>query len=210
MQPATVDSPETETLLARAAEGDRASFERLFSIYRDELRKLIEWRTDWGLQARVDASDIVQDAHFEAYRRLEDFLRRRPMPFRIWLRKTAQEQLAKARRRHLSAQVRSVGREVPLGREDSSHGPAPVAARQLTPSQQVAAAESAERVKACLAELSDDDREILVMRNYERLSYEQIAMILDIEPAAARKRFGRALLRLRQRLIVHGVTESHL
>jgi DNA-directed RNA polymerase specialized sigma24 family protein len=48
------------------------------------------------------------------------------------------------------------------------------------------------------------------MRTYERLSYEEIAGLLEIEPAAARKRHGRALVRLHRVLSAAGVTESQL
>jgi DNA-directed RNA polymerase specialized sigma24 family protein len=48
------------------------------------------------------------------------------------------------------------------------------------------------------------------MRNYEGLSYEEAAYILEITPAAARKRHGRALLRLHALLTASGLTESQL
>ena len=67
-----------------------------------------------------------------------------------------------------------------------------------------------EQVRRALNQLTDMDREMLLMRSYEMLSYEAIARILDIEPAAARKRYGRALLRLHRLLKADGVTESRL
>ena len=48
------------------------------------------------------------------------------------------------------------------------------------------------------------------MRTFESLSYDEIACILEIEPAAARKRHGRALLRLHRLLVADGITESKL
>jgi RNA polymerase sigma-70 factor, ECF subfamily len=53
------------------------------------------------------------------------------------------------------------------------------------------------------------DREVLLMRHAEELSYEEIGCLLEIQPAAARKRYGRALLRLRKVLSDHGLLESH-
>jgi hypothetical protein len=66
-----------------------------------------------------EPSDVVQDTQLEAFRRLADYCRRRALPFRLWLRKTAQERLLMARRQHLGAGRRSVGREVPLPEESS-------------------------------------------------------------------------------------------
>jgi RNA polymerase sigma-70 factor (ECF subfamily) len=69
-----------------------------------------------------------------------------------------------------------------------------------TPSQVLAQRELARRVQQALAGMSETDRDILFMRNYEGLSYEEAASILDIDTAAARKRHGRALLRLHKLL----------
>ena len=48
------------------------------------------------------------------------------------------------------------------------------------------------------------------MRAFEGLTYEQAGARLGIDPAAARKRYGRALLRLRTLLFAEGLPESHL
>ena len=65
------------------------------------------------------------------------------------------------------------------------------------PSEQARRAELADGVRRALARLDDDDRAILLLRPFEGLSNRQAAEVLGIEPAAASKRFGRALLRLR-------------
>jgi RNA polymerase sigma-70 factor (ECF subfamily) len=56
-----------------------------------------------------------------------------------------------------------------------------------------------------LGQLSEADREILLMRNLEELSNHEVAEILQIEPVAASKRYGRALLRLHSLLLASGV-----
>src|SRR4051794_14178893 len=89
MVPVKPDSEATCRLLERIQEGDSAAFEELLARHRPLLRQLVEIRLDSRLRARVDPSDIVQDAHLEAYRRMADFLQRKPMPFRLWLQKTA-------------------------------------------------------------------------------------------------------------------------
>src|SRR5262245_39170376 len=95
------DSEETRRLLGEAQAGDRGALDRLFARHRPGLLRVVEARLDPKVRARVDASDVVQETQLEAYRRLPDFLDRRPMPFRLWLRKTAQERLLMVRRRHV-------------------------------------------------------------------------------------------------------------
>src|SRR5205823_3074082 len=152
------------------------------------------------LRSRVDPSDIIQETQIEAVRRLDDFLARRPMPFRVWILKTAFQHLLMARRRHLRTSRRTKGREEPLPEASSQGLAAKLAGRGSSPSRRLQRIEQAENVRQALARLSDDDREVLLMRTYEDLPYAAIAALLDVTPAAARQRHGRALLRLGQLL----------
>jgi RNA polymerase sigma-70 factor (ECF subfamily) len=122
------------------------------------------------------------------------------MPFHVWLRKKAYERLTDMRRRHVGAARRSVQREVGMPDRSSRLLAQRLIASGSTPSQQLAQRELARRVRLALAGMSEADRDILFMRNYEGLSYDEAASILDIDPAAARKRHGRALLRLHKLL----------
>src|SRR5258707_9626909 len=108
------DSDETLRLLERIQAGEREAFEELFARHRPYLRQLVGLRVDRRLRGRVDPSDVVQETQLEAFRQLPSFLQRQPMPFRLWLRKTAQERLRMLERRHLEASKRAVGRELPL------------------------------------------------------------------------------------------------
>jgi RNA polymerase sigma-70 factor, ECF subfamily len=201
------DSDETRRLLADAQAGDPRAFDRLFARYRDALHAFVDLHLDPRVRARVDPSDVVQETQLDTFGRLDDFLRRRPMPFRVWLRKTAYERLLKVRRFHRAAR-RAVGREAPqpdrssllLARQFLAAGP--------SPSQQLAEEEVARRVRAALDRLDEVDREVLLMRNLEGLSYQEVGCLLDVEPAAARKRYGRALLRLRRLLFDEGLLEE--
>jgi RNA polymerase sigma-70 factor (ECF subfamily) len=64
------------------------------------------------------------------------------------------------------------------------------------------------RVSQAVEQLAQTDREILLLRHVDDLPYQEIACLLDIEPAAARKRYGRALIRLQRVLSAHGLLEE--
>jgi RNA polymerase sigma factor (sigma-70 family) len=138
---------------------------------------------------------------------MDDFLKRRPMPFRLWARKTAYERLLALHRHHIGRARRSVRREAILPDRSSLLLVRPLLRNGSTPSQRLEARELAEQVVQAVGELSESDREILLLRHAERMEFEEIACLLDIEPATARKRFGRALIRLQQRLSDHGLLE---
>lgn len=204
----SADSDVSHQLLEEARTGDRHAIELLLSRTEPSLRRFVSARLDPQLHARVDPSDVVQDAQLEATRRLGEFLKQPAMPFRLWLRQLAQDRLLMLWRHHAKAARRSVQREA----ADLSSG---LLARQLltsgsTPSQLASQQELAERVRQAVDGLAAADREILLMRTFESLSFAEIAYLLNIDEAAARKRHGRALLRLHAQLAEHGVTESQI
>jgi RNA polymerase sigma-70 factor (ECF subfamily) len=202
-----VDSTQTQTLLEQVADGDRQALEQLLERYRPGLHAFVEARLDPKLRARLDPSDVVQEAQMEVVRRMDDFLKRRPMPFHLWVRKTTFERLLNLRRDHRSRARRSVDREVVLPEHSSLLVARPLIAGGPSPSQQLAAREFAGRVSRAIAQLAEADREILLMRHAEELPYEEIACLLEIELATARKRYGRALIRLQKVLSDHGLLE---
>jgi RNA polymerase sigma-70 factor (ECF subfamily) len=200
MDELTPDSAQTRRLLERIEAGDRGAFEQLLAEHRPDLHQFVVLRLGTRLRARVDPSDVVQETQLEVFRRLADFLRRQPMPFHLWLRRTAYQQLLTLRRRHAVAGQRAIGREVALPERSSLALARQLLAAGSTPSDQLSRREQIRRVQSALGQLPDGDREVLVMRTFEGLSYREIGCLLDIESAAARKRHGRALIRLHQLL----------
>jgi RNA polymerase sigma-70 factor (ECF subfamily) len=190
------DSRETQALLERAAAGDDRACAALLERNRARLLDFVDAHLDPQMRARLDASDVVQETLMEATRRLGDYLERRPMPFRVWLRKTAYQRLLMLRRRHIEAARRSVQREVPL----PDHSSRLLAQRLMdpngSPSAKIDREELALRMHRAMQQLSQTDREVLLMHHYDDMSYEEMGCILGIEPATARKRAGRALIRL--------------
>lgn len=208
MDDARPDEAETLRLLEQVRAGDRHALDRLLTGYRTYLRTAVELRLDRTLRARLDPSDVVQEAQLEVARRIDDYLRREPMPFHLWLRQTAYQNMLRLRRQHVEADRRSVTCELPL-----PDGSSAAFARQLlgagpSPSEQLCEQELARRLREAVAELPETDREILLMRNFEGLSNQEAAQVLGLEPAAASRRYGRAILRLRKVLQAGGVIGS--
>jgi RNA polymerase sigma-70 factor, ECF subfamily len=208
MDDGTPDSQETVGLLRQAVAGDRRAFEELFARYRPFLHQVVTIRLDPLLRRRVDPSDVVQETQLEAFRRLDDFLERQPMPFRVWLRRTAIERLLKLREHHVESARRSLRREVWLPDGSSQALGRQLLAAGSTPSRQLSRREIAHSVAQAMGRLVEADHEILLMRHFEGLSYDDIGAALEVAPATARKRYGRALLRLQKLLIDSGLLES--
>ena len=209
MDPAESETSQTMQLLDRIRGGDREAVNELLALHRQRLHRFITVRLDPQLRGRVDASDVVQEAQIELTKRMDDFLARAPMPFHVWLCKTAYENLLRLRRRHLGAERRAVGRETALP-DDSSVDLAQriLAGKGPGPSDQLVHQELARRVREALAQLDVTDQEVLLLRYFDGLDNKEVAQVLGLDTSAASKRYGRALLRLRKLLQEHGLSES--
>ncbi|HEV3117621.1 MAG TPA: sigma-70 family RNA polymerase sigma factor [Gemmataceae bacterium] len=208
MDAAPPDPAVTEQLLRQVRDGDRAAVEELFQRHRSYLRLFIELRLDPRLRQRVDPSDVVQEAQLEAVRRLAAYLEQPAMPFRLWLRQIAHDHVLKVRRFHRGTARRSLDREVPLPERSSLLLVRHLLAAGSTPSQKCMREELLDRLRQAMTQLPEADREIVLLRTVEGLSYQEIGYLLGIEAAAARKRQGRALVRLHKILFTDGLTET--
>jgi RNA polymerase sigma-70 factor, ECF subfamily len=195
------NDPDTEELVNRARQGDQDARQQLLVRHRKRLRHMVGLRMDRRLLARVDPSDVVQEALTDAAQELSDYLCQRPLPFYPWLRQLAWDRLIELHRRHLYAQKRSVRREDPEFLALPEESAVQLAQRLLvsgsSPSEQLLRDELRGRVQAALAELSPRDREVLILRHLEQLDTHETAAVLGITSGAVKTRHLRALERLR-------------
>jgi RNA polymerase sigma-70 factor (ECF subfamily) len=193
--------PDTEQLLRDAGRGDARARGRLLESHRAHLRRMVAVRLDRRVAARIDPSDVVQDAMLAASAGFDDFLKRRPLPFFPWLRRFAAARIADAYRRHVQADRRSVSREA-LPLPDNSAG---ALARRLeaatsTPSSGLKKRERINAVRTALARLPARDRDVLTLRYLEGLSTADTAAALGVSDGTAKVRLLRAIQRLRELL----------
>jgi RNA polymerase sigma-70 factor (ECF subfamily) len=194
------DDRKTEDLIRRAGDGERAAIEGLLVGHRERLRRMVAVRMDPRLAARVDASDVVQEALGEASRRLPEYLRDQPLPFYPWLRQIAWERLMDMHRRHVHAQKRAVGREhrrYALPDRSTMALADQLLASGTSPSGHFAREEVRIRMRTALEGLPPRDREVLVLRHLEQLSTREIAAVTGITEGAVKTRHLRALQRVR-------------
>ena len=184
--------------------GDQDALAELFSKHRDRLGRMVEFRLDGRLKGRVAASDVLQEAYIDALKRLPHYQADPGMPFFLWLRWITVQRLVEVHRQHLGARIRDAGREVPIGGGES---PSASSSRMIeligdltSPSQAAQRAETMSQLQQALDGLDPIDREVLALRHFEELSNQEVAAVLEIQPAAASKRYVRALERLKDAL----------
>jgi RNA polymerase sigma-70 factor (ECF subfamily) len=201
----------TEQQLARARSGDRAALSSVLSEHAPRLERMIALRMDVRQRRHFEPADVVQDALLEATKRFDEWCAQSNLPFYVWLRLMTAQCLTKTERR-FHQQKREVGREralVPPQSRITATGAAEwLVSTHTSPTQAARRVELRDLVKTALEQLDDLDREVLTLRHFEEMSNEETALELGIEPAAASKRFTRALQRIRPALRAFEVGEE--
>lgn len=192
---------QNDALVERAAAGDRDALAALFNHYRSRLRQMVRLRLDRRLQGRVDPSDILQEAFVDLVNELPAYARKQSIPVFLWMRLVTGQRLSRAHRHHLGAQMRDAGRDISLCRAaippaTSASLAAQLLGRATTPGQAAIRAEVQLQLQTALDSMGELDREIIALRNFEELDNTEAAIVLGIAPAAAAKRYVRALTRL--------------
>ena len=173
----------------------------LFEKYRARLRTLIEMRLDRRIRARVDASDVLQDAFADATRRFPEYEKERKLPPYIWLRFLTLQQLVAAHRHHLGVQARTATLEQSLNLYEEAALESGTIALSLvgaesTPSAKVSRAEEIERMTQALNQMEPLDREVLALRHFEQLEHSEIGELLHLSAVAVSSRYRRALKKI--------------
>src|SRR5262245_32413517 len=186
-------------LLAASRTGDRAARERLFAQCRDYLGLAARARVESWLRAKADASDLVQQTLLEAHRGFEQFHGASEAEFLAWLRRILDHNAADLVRRYHAAGKRQVGREVPLGSGggSTSGGGVEPAASDASPSALAVKREGELALAAALAELAPDHREVIMLRNLQRLPFDEVASRMNRSRPAAQMLWMRAMQKLK-------------
>lgn len=179
------DAPSDARLVDAALAGERSAFGQLVGRYQDRLFNTMLRLTG----SREDAADAVQDAFVQAYSKLDSF--RGDAQFFTWLYRIAMNQALSRRRRMRPTTSLEAAR--------SSSGEEAVD-RHPGPDGRLLAREQAEQVQSALADLGEQHRKILVLREIEGCSYEVIADILELPVGTVRSRLFRARMQLREKL----------
>jgi RNA polymerase sigma-70 factor (ECF subfamily) len=178
--------------LALSRSGDRTALEGMFAPWRPLLRLQARRLLGAELCARVDPSDVVQEALTQAFQDLDQFRGGTEQEWLAWPRVIVAGHAAKARRHH-AAEKRAVDREGPLPPDlpgGSSSDPAACAINH----------EEAARLAAAIETLPEDMRQILLLRLVDQEPFDRAGPLLGRSPGAARVLWTRALRRLRQTL----------
>lgn len=188
---------ETERLIERARAGSGEALGELLRGAREPLMRTANRELPRGLRSKEGLSDLVQETCLVAHRRFDQFNGRTRGEFVLWL-KSILRHASLHLRRSFRAGRRELAREVRLdsqilqgeGPRDSEVSPSSIAARN----------ETGTLLEAALGRVPDRDRQVLLWRHRDQLTFEEMGRRLAISTVGARNAWLRALRRLRDEL----------
>ena len=169
-------------LVRRVQNGDRRAFDLLFSRYQHKIVNLVSRY----LRDSEDVQDVVQEAFIKAFKALPRF--RGESAFYTWLYRIA---INTAKNHIVARSRRPPGVDVEV--EDAEHFDGADALRDLeNPESELAKDELSAEIDAAIADLPDDLRSAVTLREVDGLTYEQIAEIMECPVGTVRSRIFRA------------------
>ncbi len=169
-------------LVRRVKKGDRDAFDLLFSRYQHKILNLVSRY----LRDPQDVEDVAQEAFIKAFRALPRF--RGDSAFYTWLYRIA---INTAKNHLVTRGRRPPGTDVDV--EDAEHFDGNDALRESeSPETVLARDQLSAEIDGAIADLPDDLRSAVTLREFDGLSYEQIAEIMDCPVGTVRSRIFRA------------------
>ena len=196
-------SPKVSDLICGARDGDDHCRDQLFQRCRSYLGFAARAQVESWLRVKVDASDLVQQTMLEAHRDFAKFQGSTEQEWLGWLRRILAHNVSDFIRRYKGTAKRRVQKEVPF-RDPNVSGLAPgvpePAAADRTPSQEIALLDDSLRVTEALGSLSSDYQEVIVLRNLERLPFNEVAERMNRSRPAVQMLWMRAIRKLQETL----------
>lgn len=181
------------TMIAAARAGNLDALEQLLGGCRDYLMLIANERLDNGLQAKLGASDHVQQTLLAAHQHLAQFRGESALEFRGWLRQILVNDMQQARRR-FGGSSRNTDRERPI--DDPAVQLRPPVDPQLTPRSDALVREEARLLQSAISRLPANYQQVIRLRDWEDQSFGQIGQKMGISEEAARKLWKRAIQKL--------------
>ena len=178
-----------QDLVALAKKGDQDAFSQLVEANQNKIYSLALRMTG----SPEDGADLAQEAFLRAWRSLPSF--QEESSFSTWLYKLTSnlciDFLRKEKRR------KAVAITVSLDDDQDESPPVEVPDHRFTPEAEVERRELRAAMSRALKTMSEEHRQILILREVEGLSYTEIAQLLDVEEGTVKSRLARARISLR-------------
>ena len=197
-EPATFDS-----LVMAAKQGDADAMNTILGQCRNYLLLIANQDLPDALQAKLGASDLVQETLLAAHQNFQQFRGESAEELNGWLRQILCNELYSAGRRFTGTKKRRADREHWLN--DSRIEQPPLADSLNTPGATALQSEEERLLAAAMAKLPDTYQQAIRLRNWDKLKFDEIGLRMGMSGEAARKIWSRAIFKLESLLAELGI-----
>lgn len=192
------DQPEEFSRRLNQARGGCADAQGVIAEYcRGYLLAVAHDELDDTLKPKVAVSDVVQETFVRAQQGFADFRGKSEAELLAWLRRILLNQIVDVRRSYRQSQKRSVNREVLLRLHESTQmRGVELSDGQLSPASAAVVEDELAKLRGALLELPENYSRVLQMRNWEQLSFVEIAEREGGSPDSVRMLWNRAVTKL--------------
>lgn len=198
VQTATLPAIEPEPLVEKARGGDREAFAQLIRLWSDKAYRLALKLTG----DPADASDALQEAFLSAYLKLKNF--RGESKFSSWLYRIVVNASLMRIRKRKREDHEPIEDYLPTFTSDGALDGGPSSSEWAKePDEKLLASEARKILEGAIQKLPEEYRTVLVLRDIEELSNDEVAEVLGLSIPAVKSRLHRARLYLRGKLMEH-------
>jgi RNA polymerase sigma-70 factor (ECF subfamily) len=204
----------TFELVHRVQSGDKAALNDLFGRYYERLRHSVRIRLDSYMRRQLESGDILQTTFAKAFRKFDQFEMRNEASLIHWLAEIAARQIKDARVKAKAVKrgggALPVELDAPAGDASGTLAEAVVTA-DTGPQERSQRREHWRAVEQCMDQLPAHYREVLVLRDYDGLSWREIADRLGKNTeSAARELHSRAKVALGRLMLHQGISAEQI
>jgi len=177
-----------EELIARFQQGDEYAFEEIVYRFKDRLKNFVFRYLD----SEEVAEDVVQDTFLRVYQKKHMY--RNIAKFSTWIYtiagNLAKTELRKRKRRKMFSLSS-------LGLEDKEYE---IPSEEFAPEDEIEGEYTEQEIQAAINNLSDKFKTVIILRDIQELSYDEISKIVDVPVGTVKSRINRARLKLQEKL----------
>jgi RNA polymerase sigma-70 factor (ECF subfamily) len=176
--------------------GKADAFDRFVAVFRSKIFQYALMMCGH----REDAEEVAQDTLFKVFENFSQL--REPERVRPWVFRIARNACFMKRRKSVFAPTQELSLDdyLPHSEQDGGHRKLEIADWSALPDDQVLRSELRDEIRRAIQELPEIYRAVILLRDIEELSTDDVAQVLDITQETVKTRLHRARLAVRQKL----------
>ncbi len=192
-------SDQERELVARCLSGDEAAWSELYRAYYSQIRFVVGWRR-WGF-SQSEVEDGIQEVFTELVRSLPNF--RQESKLSTFVERIARNRcISHLRKRSaLKRPKETMGVELEEGKGEEGMARHHLVAEDGDPERTLLAQENFGELSSALEEMPEGCRQIIVLRYYRQMSYQEICTVMELPLGTVCSRLKRCLSKLKTKIL---------